>query len=306
MQRIVRWIVEDGGERLDRHLAQVLTDYSRSAVQKLIAEGVITVNSKVAKAGQQIEIGDVIECALSAPESGLPQPEPIPLDVIYEDRHLLVINKPAGLVVHPGAGRDSGTLVNAILAHCPELTKQGGERPGIVHRLDQDTSGLIVVAKNVAALEQLQGQFKNHQVEKVYLALLEGTLQPMHGLIDAPIGRDPRHRQRMAVVTSGGRPARTAYRVREYLGKYTFVEARPETGRTHQIRVHFAAIGYPVVGDPLYGRRKSSFRLPRQFLHAWQLTLVLPPGGERRTFTAPLPHDLQQVLETLKSEARKA
>lgn len=299
MQRILWWIAEEGGERLDRYLARELADVSRSAVQKLIAAGSVRVNSEPARAGQRVEAGDVIECNFPAPQSVLPQAEPIPLDIVYEDADLLVINKPAGLVVHPGAGHDSGTLVNALLAHCPQVAQQGNERPGIVHRLDEGTSGLIVMAKNAPALEQLQRQFAGRQVEKVYLALLEGTLQPLQGVIEAPIGRNPRHRQRMAVVAAGGRPARTAYRVREHLGSYTLIEARPETGRTHQIRVHLAAIGHPVVGDSLYGRRHAPFGLQRQFLHAWQLTFALPGSGERRTFIAPLPDDLRQVLETL-------
>lgn len=299
-QRIVKWQVEEGGERLDRYLVQELGEYSRSVVQKLIAEGLVTVNGAIPKASYRIEAGDTIQAVLPAPEGSTPLPEPIALDIIYQDDDLLVINKPAGMVVHPAPGHASGTLVNALLARFPALAGLGSDRPGIVHRLDRDTSGLIVVALHEGAREQLQRQFKGRRVRKVYLALLEGRLEPPRGVVEAPIGRDPRHRQRMAIVASGGRPARTSYRVREYLDRYTLVEVRPETGRTHQIRVHLAAIGHPIAGDRIYGRKKGTPGLPRQFLHAWRLTLTLPGSDERRTFTAPLPDDLQQVLEGLR------
>lgn len=297
-RQTVQWIVAEGGERLDKYLAQALPAYSRSALQKLIADRAIRVNGAPAKPAQRVEAGDVIVGFLPTLEAEELRPEQIPLDIVYEDADLLVINKPAGMVVHPAAGHEHGTLVNAVLAHVPELAQVGGERPGIVHRLDRDTSGLIIVAKSAKALADLQNQFRQRRVEKVYLALLEGALQPPQGVVEAPIGRDPRHRQRMAVVTEG-RPARTHYRVQEYLGSYTLVEARPETGRTHQIRVHLAAIGHPVVGDPIYGRRRHGLPLTRQFLHAWRLTFVLPSSGMRRTFATPLPADLQRVLQQL-------
>ena len=292
-----RWTADQGGERLDTYVVKKLPAYSRSAVQKLIAEGRICVNLAPAKPGYRLESGDEIELSLTAPESEYLQAETIPLDIVYEDQDLLVVNKQAGLVVHPGAGHSHGTLVNALLAQVPDLPEQDTDRPGIVHRLDRDTSGLIAIAKNDQAIEQLQAQFRERRVEKSYLALVEGRLQPNQGIVDAPIGRDPRQRQRMAVV-SDGRPARTAYQVREHLGAYTYLEARPETGRTHQIRVHLAAIGHPIYGDPIYGRHKSSEG--RLFLHAWQLTLDLPGSGERRTFVAPLPNDLQTILDSLR------
>jgi len=298
-QRILKWLVEEGGARLDKYLAQELADLSRSAVQKLIAGELVLVNGELAKARYKIKAGDAIEVSLPAHEGHSPQAEPIALDIVYQDRDLLVINKPAGMVVHPSPGHQTGTLVNALLAQYPDLSALGGERPGIVHRLDRDTSGLLLVARTEAARAQLQKQFKSHQVIKVYLALVVGRLEPIRGVIDAPTGRDPRQRQRMAVVASGGRPARTAYRVRDYLGRYSFVEVRPETGRTHQIRVHFAAIGHPVVGDTVYGRRKRPLELARQFLHAWKLTFALPGSAEPRSFTAPLPDDLQRVLDEL-------
>jgi 23S rRNA pseudouridine1911/1915/1917 synthase len=230
-------------------------------------------------------------------------PEAIPLDIVYEDADLIVVNKPAGLVVHPAAGHAHGTLVHAILARCPDLAGIGGAlRPGIVHRLDRDTSGLIVIAKNDAAQFALQRQFKNRTVEKVYLALVEGIPHQLHGRIEAPIGRDPRHRQRMAVVAHGGRPAQTDYRVVEVLGHHALIEVRPRTGRTHQIRVHLASLGYPVAGDRVYGRQRRLPALSRQFLHAWRLTLDLPSTGERRTFAASLPPDLRAVLRDLGSQ----
>jgi 23S rRNA pseudouridine1911/1915/1917 synthase len=293
----LRWIVEQSGARLDAYVTIRLPGVSRSAVQGMIAEGYILVNLTPAKAGHRLEAGDEIELVLPEQDDDALQAEDIPLDIVYEDDELMIVNKPAGMVVHPGAGHSRGTLVNALLSQMPDLPDQEGDRPGIVHRLDRDTSGLIAIAKTDRAIEHLQAQFKDRRVSKVYLALVEGRLQPDKGLVDAAIGRDPRQRQRMAVV-SDGRPARTAYQVREHLGDHTFIEVRPETGRTHQIRVHLSAIGYPVYGDPIYGRRKRSG--DRLFLHAWQLTLDLPSSGERRTFTAPLPDDLQRILDALK------
>lgn len=289
------WVVEQSGARLDAYVTVRLPGVSRSAVQGLIAAGHVLVNLTPTKAGHRLEVGDEIELVLPEQDDIL-QAEDIPLDIVYEDDELIVVNKPAGMVVHPGAGHSRGTLVNALLSQNPDLPDQDGDRPGIVHRLDRDTSGLIAIAKTDHAVEHLQAQFKERRVAKVYLALVEGRLQPSKGLVDAPIGRDPRQRQRMSVV-SDGRPARTAYEVREYLGDCTYLEVRPETGRTHQIRVHLAAIGYPVYGDPIYGRKRPGDRL---FLHAWQLTLDLPSSGERRTFTAPLPDDLQRILDSLK------
>jgi len=233
-------------------------------------------------------------------------PEAIPLTIVYEDSFLLVVDKPAGLVVHPAPGHPGGTLVNALLAHCPELASSGDRRPGIVHRLDRDTSGLILVAKSEKVRRALQRQFQDRQVHKAYLALLEGLLQPSMGRIEAPLGRDPHHRQRMAVMP-GGREAVTKYQVLELFthpvgpvaGDYTLVEAEPLTGRTHQIRVHFASIGHPVVGDPVYGRRKRRLPVPRQFLHAHLLGFDHPVTSEHLELEAPLPADLAALLELL-------
>jgi len=282
------------GERLDRFLAARCPDLSRSRIQQLIESGHVAVNGHAAKAAHRLKSGDVVAVTVPPPQPapGL-SPEDIPLTVVYEDADLLVVDKPAGLTVHPAPGHPSGTLVNALLARVPDLGGVGGElRPGIVHRLDKDTSGLIVVAKHERALRHLQAQFKARQVRKAYLALVHRRVQPAEGVIDAPIARDPRNRKRMAVVADG-RAAVTRYRVVRYLPDYTLVEAEPATGRTHQIRVHFAHIGHPLAGDPLYGGLTKL--VARQFLHAHRLTFRLP-SGEERTFSSPLPEDLEQAL----------
>jgi 23S rRNA pseudouridine1911/1915/1917 synthase len=231
--------------------------------------------------------------------------EDIPLAIVYEDADVVVIDKPAGLVVHPAAGHDSGTLVNALLGHLPDLEGIGGEaRPGIVHRLDKDTSGLIVVAKNDRALQFLQGQFKSRTIKKMYLALVEGIVEPREGIIDAPIGRSQSDRKKMA-VTRAGRSARTRYRVKQIYRQpdLSLVEAYPETGRTHQIRVHFAWLKHPLLGDELYGRHRPIVPSERHFLHAASLALTLP-NGETRAFASPLPDDLQRVLDQLTAVAK--
>jgi 23S rRNA pseudouridine1911/1915/1917 synthase len=297
--------LESVGERLDRALTELLPDLSRMQWQRLIREGQVTVDGERAKAsyrilgGEQLiaTIPDVVEAEVTA--------EAIPLDIRYEDSDLIVINKPAGMVVHPSLGHAGGTLVNALLAHCPDLEGVGGERrPGIVHRLDKDTSGLIVAAKHDQALWYLQNQFKHRTVTKVYKALVNGSLQPPEALIDAPIGRDPRHRKKMAVVAvangrSDVRPAQTSYRAISYYEDYTLVECRPHTGRKHQIRVHMAYIGFPVAGDSIYGLRKNRLGLKRHFLHAAELTFSRPSDGETLEMKAELPEDLVDVLQGL-------
>jgi len=291
----------DARERLDKFVAARMVDLSRSAVQRLIAGGFVTVNGAHTDAARRVGPGDAIVVRIPPSAPATIEAEAIPLSIVYEDDDLIVIDKPAGLVVHPAAGHDRGTLVNAVLAHAPDLEGVGGEtRPGIVHRLDKDTSGLIVVARNDAAHRDLQRQFKARTVKKVYLALVEGCVAPSEGIIDAPIARDRVHRKRMA-VGMGGREARTRYRVIRYGsaggGEYTVVEAYPETGRTHQIRVHFAWLGHPLVGDRVYGRRQPTLPIDRHFLHATRLTLHLPSSGEERTFESPLPDDLKSVLD---------
>ena len=229
-------------------------------------------------------------------------PQAMPLNILYEDQDLMVIDKPAGLTVHPAPGHSDGTLANAVLAHIPELNAGESNRPGIVHRLDKDTSGLIIVAKNETAHMKLTGQFKDRSVTKIYQALVQGHIAPAEGVIEGAIGRDPLDRKRMAVVTRG-RASRTEYKVIDYLGNYSLLEIKPRTGRTHQIRVHLTAIGFPIVGDATYGA-KSRF-LARQFLHASQLTFNLPSTGERRTFRSDLPPDLVQALADIAENAGK-
>ena len=289
--------VAESAIRLDKYLAKEYPDLSRSRLQKLIEQCYIKVNGCGAKASQKLNIGDEIHISLPPPEQISLVAEPIPLNVIYEDDELLLIDKPAGLVVHPSSGHVTHTLVNALLARCPDLANFGDAmRPGIVHRLDRDTSGLMIVAKNSAAQKYLINQFKARSVSKGYLVLVKGTLSPRQGIIDASVGRDPSNRKRMAVI-SGGRQARTRYKVKEYLGDYTLLEVITETGRTHQIRVHLSAIGYPVVGDPVYGVRSAYVK--RQFVHAYRLGFHLPASGEYREFTCELPSDLKQALRLI-------
>lgn len=282
--------------RLDKYLTVVLPQFSRAYSQGLIRQGHVLINGQTAKASQRLRENDGITVELP-PLLGHPLAEPIPLTVIYEDQDILVIDKPAGLTVHPAPGHPGHTLVNAILALCPDLTASGDvTRPGIVHRLDKDTSGLIVIAKNDFAREYLAGQFKGRTVTKRYLVLVKGRLSPEQGIIEAPIGRDPHHRKRMAIVEAG-RQATTQYQVRKYLDGYTLVEVSPLTGRTHQIRVHLSAIGYQVVGDPVYGVKSA--HLDRQFIHAYRLGFRLPSTKQYQEFASPLPADLEQVLEHL-------
>jgi 23S rRNA pseudouridine1911/1915/1917 synthase len=301
-------VAAESSGRLDRWLAGQLPDRSRSEIQRWIESGLVTLGARPLKASHRVAAGDEISLSIPAPAAYAVEPEPIPLDVLYEDADLLVINKPAGMVVHPAAGNWHGTLVNAVLCRCPDLGGVGGAgRPGIVHRLDRDTSGVILVAKNDAAHRDLQAQFKARRVQKSYLALVYGLLTPERGEITAPIGRDARDRKRMAVVqTNQGRPATTRY---ETLAIYrspatgerlSLLACYPLTGRTHQIRVHLAYARHPIVGDALYGgRRKAAVGCPRQFLHAERIRFRLPRSGEEVEFCAPLAPELQEVLARL-------
>ncbi len=299
----LRTLTVETGEsgRIDRFVVARLPDLSRTLVQRLIDDGFITFNGSTCKASDKVGAGDVIVVQVPPPATTELQAEDIPLTIVYEDGDLIVIDKPAGLVVHPAAGHDSGTLVNALLGHVPDLAGIGGElRPGIVHRLDKDTSGLMVAAKNDRALHHLQQQFKSRRVKKMYLALVEGIVEPREGIIDAPIGRSKTNRKKMAVLPEG-RAAITRYRVQAtyHDPELSLVEAYPETGRTHQIRVHLAWLKHPLVGDETYGRRAPPIvPVERHFLHAAALTLTLL-NGETRTFTSPLPPDLQSVLAGL-------
>jgi 23S rRNA pseudouridine1911/1915/1917 synthase len=282
--------------RLDKYLTLVLPQFSRAHLQKLIVQGHILVNGQRAKSNQRLSKVNRITVELP-PLLARPLAEPIPLTIIYEDEDILVIDKPAGLTVHPAPGHPSRTLVNAVLAHCPSLAMSNElMRPGIVHRLDKDTSGLIVIAKNDYAREYLTAQFKSRIVTKGYLVLVKGRLSPEQGIIEAPIGRDPHSRRKMAIVEAG-KKATTQYSVRKYLDNYTLIEVTTLTGRTHQIRVHLSAIGYPVVGDLMYGIQSA--HLNRQFIHAYRLGFRLPSTKQYQKFTSPLPLDLEQALECL-------
>jgi 23S rRNA pseudouridine1911/1915/1917 synthase len=296
-EEIHELLVEGTGERLDKYIASKLPSVSRSFIQKLINENKVTVNNQAEKAGYKLSAGERIVIGIPQADTTALKPEAIPLDILYEDDDLLVIDKPAGLTVHPAPGHPEHTLVNAVLSHFPELADSGGERlrPGIVHRLDKDTSGLVLVAKNRDALANLSEQFKSRSVQKIYLTLVKGHLKPETGLIEANLGRDKGNRKRMA-VTESGKEARTRYRVIEYFkDAYTLLEIMLETGRTHQIRVHLAAIGFSVVGDITYGI-KSPF-LSRQFLHAHRIGFYLPSTGKYVSFQSELPEDLKQALE---------
>jgi len=284
--------------RLDKYLSREYPELSRSRLQKLIEQGHVLVNGLGAKVSQRLNPGDRISISIPPAEPTSLVPEPLALEIVYEDNDLIVVNKPAGLTVHPAPGHTSHTLVNALLAYCPELAQFGDSlRPGIVHRLDKDTSGLMIIAKNSVAQQNLINQFKSHLVTKKYLVLVKGKLSPERGIIEAPIGRHPANRKRMAIVNSG-RQAKTNYEVKEYLNNYTLLEVKIETGRTHQIRVHLAAIGYPVVGDSVYGIKSPYSK--RQFVHAYRLGFRLPSNGEYREFNCDLPQDLKQTLSLLK------
>lgn len=291
--------VRAGGVRLDQFLANQQTGLTRSRLHALIAEGRVLLNGQPARPSQKVRQGDEVSLTVPPPRELDLAPQAIPLTVVYQDEAIVVVDKPAGLSVHPGPGHSDGTLVNALLARCPDIQGIGGViRPGIVHRLDKDTSGLMVAAKTEEAHQNLSAQFKEHTVIKGYLALSVGAVEPASGQIDAPIARDPRHRKRMAVVM-GGREARTRYRVAQRFDGYSLLEVYPETGRTHQIRVHLAYLGHPLLGDGVYGKRSPL--LDRHFLHAHHLGFRRPTSGELIEFRSDLPDDLRRAVETLRS-----
>ena len=297
MDEVYNFVADRSGTRLDKYVGEKCPQLSRTYAQRLIADGYITVNDRVAKPSLKLSIGDRLRVVIPPTAPSPLSPEAIPLNIVYEDDDFLVVDKPAGLVVHPAPGHLSHTLINAVLSHFPNLADVSDSlRPGVVHRLDKDTSGVMLVAKNRTAQLNLSDQFKAHSVVKAYLVLVKGQLTPEQGVIEAPMGRDPRNRKRMAVVAEG-REARTEYRVIRYIGNYTLLEVMPETGRTHQIRVHLAAIGYPVVGDKVYGV-KSPY-LSRQFMHASRLGFKHPSTGEYVEFTSELPQDLEPALKDI-------
>ncbi|HOV78474.1 MAG TPA: RluA family pseudouridine synthase [Bacillota bacterium] len=294
---------EEAGKRLDVFLAGEVKELTRTHIQKLIGDGLVTVNGVAVRASYKIRPGDVIITQVPEPEGLEIKAEPIPLDVYYEDADVIVVNKPRGMVVHPAEGNYSGTLVNALLYHCSDLSGINGViRPGIVHRLDKDTSGLIMAAKNDDAHLNLAGQLKDRSVKRRYLALVHGRVREQNGIIDAPIGRDPRDRQKMAVVYKNSRNAVTRYSVLARFTGYTYVELVLGTGRTHQIRVHMSYIGHPLVGDTKYGPSRPHFSLNGQFLHAAVLGFRHPRTGEYLEFKAPLPDVLRDILEKLTPE----
>jgi 23S rRNA pseudouridine1911/1915/1917 synthase len=286
---------QHAGKRLDRFLAETLPSFSRSRLQALIRDGCVTVNGKKARPRNIVRAGDVVDLTEPKVASIAAEAEPMHLEILFEDDDIVVINKPAGLVVHPGAGHQQHTLVNALLAHCKNLSGIGGkERPGIVHRLDKETSGVLVIAKNDAAHRDLSKQFADRTTGKTYLALVAGTPRKSLGIIDAPIARHPVHRQRMSVARRAGRSAKTEYRVIRSSGDRSLVECVIHTGRTHQIRVHLHHLGHPVLGDKVYGGKRAG-NFSHQMLHAWKLSFRHPGTGELVNFTAPIPNDFEEA-----------
>ncbi|MBA3019037.1 MAG: RluA family pseudouridine synthase [Proteobacteria bacterium] len=295
----------ESGRRLDVIIASHISDCSRSFSASLIQKGEILVQGEVKKPGYRVKTGDNISINIPAPEPVLSEPEPGDIDILYEDKHIIVINKEPGLVVHPAPGHNKGTLVNRLLYHCPELEGIGGKlRPGIVHRLDKDTSGTIVAAKNDAAHINLAAQFESRKIKKLYLALVYGVVKSESGSISLPIGRHPSDRKKMSSVSRKSRSAETFWKVIERFNWATLLELDLKTGRTHQIRVHCAAINHPVLGDPVYGGKKAAKKLPtsvpRQMLHAWRLEFAHPVTGEAMSFESPIPPDMGELIEALR------
>lgn len=294
--------INEPAERLDAYLAEHFADLSRSRLQKLIKEGSVQVNDKRVKPSCPLEAGDLVTVMVPMAAPVAVEPEDIPLDVIYEDEDVIVVNKPRGMVVHPAVGNYSGTLVNALLYHCHDLSGINGElRPGIVHRIDKETSGLIIAAKNDRAHHGLVEQWQTREVKRHYKALLHGSMGEPGGVVDAPIGRHPKDRKRMAVVPVTGKHAVTNYRVLERFARYTLIEAKLDTGRTHQIRVHTQYLGHPVVGDIIYGPKGKSAVKIGMLLHSATMEFRQPVTGEVIRLEAPLPEDFAKMLEDLRS-----
>ena len=292
---------EQTRQRLDRFLAQALPTFSRARLQTLIRDEFVLLNGKPSRPRDLVRTGDFVELREPELEKVEAQPEQMQLDVIFEDDDLLVLNKPAGIVMHPGAGHQQHTLVNALLAHCSNLSGIGGkERPGIVHRLDKETSGALVVAKNDATHRDLSSQFAARTMTKIYLALVAGTLRKTSGIIDKAIARHPVHRQRMSIARRQGRSAKTEYRVLRAGGDISLVECILHSGRTHQIRVHLHHLGHPVLGDKLYGGKRAG-DFPRQMLHAWKLAFRHPRSGQELKFEAPVPADFAEAMRKIPS-----
>mgnify|MGYP000302193280 CR=1 FL=1 len=287
---------EDAGVRIDKYLAEQLPDITRSYLQKLLKDGSVQMNGKPVKASTKIAAGALIALTIPEPEEPEILPEDIPLDILYEDSDVILINKPKDMVVHPAAGHYTGTLVNALMYHCKgDLSGINGVlRPGIVHRIDKDTTGVLIVCKNDRAHNALAEQLKEHSITRKYRAIVCGNLKEDEGTVDAPLGRHPQDRKKMAIVRSGGKRAVTHYRVLERFGNYTYIECRLETGRTHQIRVHMKSIGHPLIGDFLYN--PDFTKINRQALHSYRLRFTHPVTKKPLVFTAPLPEDMQALF----------
>lgn len=301
------WIVtkEQAGYRIDKMLSEQLEEFTRSFIQKLFASEHIMVNHRKVKPSYKVAEGDVVQISIPEAEEVEIVPESIPLDILYEDKDVILINKPKGMVVHPAAGHYSGTLVNALLYHCTDLSGINGVlRPGIVHRIDMDTTGVIIACKNDFAHNGIAEQLKEHSITRRYEAIVYGNLREEGGCINVPIGRHPNDRKKMAINYKNGKEAVTHYRVLERFGTYTWIECRLETGRTHQIRVHMASIGHPLLGDTVYGPSKSSFSLQGQCLHAYVLGFVHPRTGEYMEFTAKHPEYFEKLLTTLRNRKK--
>ncbi len=294
---------ENMSGRLDKLLSGIMPDLSRSHLKRLIEDGAVKVNGAAAKPNKKLKPGDVIDLTLPEPKATEIEPEDIPLDIVYEDGSMLVVNKPQGMVVHPAPGNYSGTLVNALMYHCGDSLSgiNGEKRPGILHRIDKDTSGLLLVAKNDNAHLKLSEQIKAHSLTRAYKALVHGNIRQDSGRIDAPIGRHPVDRKRMTITSKNSREAVTNYRVLERFGSYTFAECVLETGRTHQIRVHMSKNGHPIVGDKTYGVKKEEFSLNGQLLHAYKVGFIHPDTGEYMEFTSPLPDYFEKILNILRN-----
>ena len=296
---------EAEGKRIDIYLSEILGDFSRAHIQKNIEKGNVLINSKTCKSNYKLKFGDQLIFFLSSPTELDVQAEKIELDVAYEDQDVILINKPAGMVVHPAAGNNSGTLVNAVLGYSKDLSGINGVlRPGIVHRIDKYTSGLLIVAKNDVAHQSLAVQFKNHSVERNYLALVHGTINEPGGIIDAPIGRHHSERKKMAVTLKNSKKAVTHFRVKERFQNYTLIDCKLETGRTHQIRVHLSYIKHPVVGDQVYGYSKNNLGFNGQALHAYKLGFIQPRTGEKIVREVDLPQKFQDALALLRREMK--
>ncbi|MBM6716206.1 RluA family pseudouridine synthase [Gemmiger formicilis] len=298
---------QDAGQRMDRWLSDCCSELSRSALQALMEQGMVLRQGGPVNKKEKVAAGDTVQITLPDPQPIEAIPQPIPLDIVYEDEHLLVVNKPKGMVVHPAPGNPDGTLVNALLYHCAGgLSGIGGAiRPGIVHRIDKDTSGLLVVAKDDATHQGLSEQMAVHDIHRVYHAVVYGNLKEDCGTVDAPIGRDPKDRKKMTVTLTNSKPARTHWRVLERFGNFTYIACQLETGRTHQIRVHMASIGHPLAGDSVYGPRNVIRFLNGQCLHAKELGFVHPITGEALRFDSELPPYFQDYLTRLRKEHRR-